>query len=333
VKRGSFMHRKVKRLAKSLGISRAYAFGLQAALVSITEQQFARGWVDLSPEELAEELGASDLDPETLARALVSVGMLDRCRCHGFRVHDWPDHADRTAKRREEVVRYGFLECYQQDARLDPDWYQTGASVEPSSSQAGTQPTPKEEEEEVATSSSSAYSTPLASPNTLSRPRKADGRSSVPVGSEKTERPAGGNGASPARSSRAASKTPQPPPPAWALKAHHALREATLRRWPGTPEGQGPVRSAREIASIRAPPEQVADDVRWYCDSERDGTEFLPECRSGRSFKVKYDKVRAARLRRERANGSAEHEAVENAAQDERVARLLEERRRRRLEG
>lgn len=95
---------------------------------------------------------------------------------------------------------------------------------------------------------------------------------------------------------RAVARSPAPPA-AWALRAAEALRESVRRRWPGAPVPDSLVSWSREIARIGASAEAVQDAMRWYVAPARDGDRYVPECRSGRSFREKYDKVLAAMKR------------------------------------
>lgn len=64
-----------------------------------------------SEEVIAQALSYDD--PSTvLINALVESRWLDRCRCHGLRIHDWPDHADQTVQRVLAKRNQRFLECY-----------------------------------------------------------------------------------------------------------------------------------------------------------------------------------------------------------------------------
>jgi hypothetical protein len=88
-------------------------------------------------------------------------------------------------------------------------------------------------------------------------------------------------------------------PAEWALEAAGSLRQSVERRCRGAPLPESLVSWARELERIRAPTEAVQEALRWYVAEARDGDRYLPECRSGRAFRAKYDQVLAAR-RRER---------------------------------
>lgn len=96
--------------------------------------------------------------------------------------------------------------------------------------------------------------------------------------------------------SRAAARSPAAPA-AWALEAAESLRESVRRRCRGAPVPESLITWARDLERIRAPTGAVQETMRWYVAEARDGDRYLPECRSGRAFREKYDKVLAARRR------------------------------------
>jgi len=93
-------------------------------------------------------------------------------------------------------------------------------------------------------------------------------------------------------------KRAEPAAPAcWALEAAETLKQSVARRWPGAPMPGSLVGWARELERIKAAKHEVEAALLWYASKARDATPYLPECRSGRSFREKYDKVLAARKR------------------------------------
>lgn len=86
-------------------------------------------------------------------------------------------------------------------------------------------------------------------------------------------------------------------PAEWALKAAESLRESVRRRCPGAPVPESLVAWARELERVNASRADVEAALDWYASKARDAQPYLPECRSGRSFREKYDKVLAARKR------------------------------------
>lgn len=95
-----------------LGRPRYQAVGILESMWHYASQYAHRGDVcrhgeDRLARALGWEGGAADL-----VSALLRAGFLDRCRCHGIRIHDWPDHADQGVKRSSAVESSGFLECY-----------------------------------------------------------------------------------------------------------------------------------------------------------------------------------------------------------------------------
>jgi len=95
---------------------------------------------------------------------------------------------------------------------------------------------------------------------------------------------------------RATARSPAAPA-AWAMEGAEGLRESVRRRWPGAPVPGSLTAWARDLERIKAGAELVQEALRWYIAPDRDGDRYLPECRSGRAFREKYDKVLAARKR------------------------------------
>jgi len=112
MKRGTPDHPKMDHLSALLEIPRYAAVGIVESVWHLAQQYAKRGDIGkFAPEVIARKIdwrGESD----TLVHCLWEAGWLDRCRCHGLRLHDWPDHADQTVSRSEEVKRLGFLGCY-----------------------------------------------------------------------------------------------------------------------------------------------------------------------------------------------------------------------------
>ena len=112
MKRGTPSHPKTLELAAALDLPQWGAVGILESLWHFAAQYARRGDVGRRTDlAIARAIGWKD-DPGRLIAALVETGWLDRCRCHRLRVHDWPEHADQTVARTEEVRGQGFLECY-----------------------------------------------------------------------------------------------------------------------------------------------------------------------------------------------------------------------------
>jgi hypothetical protein len=112
MKRGTPRHPKTDHLMGLLRLERWAAVGVLESLWHFTAGYAPRGDVGrFSDAEIAAGIDWRG-DPTQLTQALVQARWLDRCRCHRLRVHDWPEHADQTVQRREEVKRYGLLACY-----------------------------------------------------------------------------------------------------------------------------------------------------------------------------------------------------------------------------
>lgn len=128
------------------------------------------------------------------------------------------------------------------------------------------------------------YPTPSPTPN----PREESEKNPEKRGSAEGER------TDPPK--RAVARSPAPPA-AWAMEAAEALRASVRRRWPGAPVPEALIAWARELERIRAEPDAVQAALRWYVDPARDGDRYVPECRSGRTFREKFDRLVAAKQR------------------------------------
>lgn len=112
MKRGTPQHPKTLDLAAKLGIERWAAVGILESLWHFAANYAKAGDIGRhSDAAIAAGIGWLG-DSQQLASALLATGWLDACKCHRLRVHDWPDHADQTVGRSEEVKRRGFLKCY-----------------------------------------------------------------------------------------------------------------------------------------------------------------------------------------------------------------------------
>jgi len=95
-------HRKVKRLARRLGVSIAEARGYVVGIWCLCLSEAPDGDLrDFEPIDLADAACSTD-EGEELVEALVSVGLLDRSDDGLLSVHEWMDRADsyREAKRK-----------------------------------------------------------------------------------------------------------------------------------------------------------------------------------------------------------------------------------------
>lgn len=138
MKRGTPSHRKTKRLARALGVPHYAAVGLLECLFHLAAGQAHDGNVGrFEPAEIAEELGWTG-DPKALLDAFVTCGWVDRCRCHGLRVHDWPEHADQTVSRVLLRAKSGFLQCYSDASSvLARDEHAASTVLTPTEAEAG----------------------------------------------------------------------------------------------------------------------------------------------------------------------------------------------------
>ncbi len=112
MKRGTPDHPKARDLAARLQLARWQVVGLLESVWHFSAGYARRGDIGRhADQEIANHIDWRG-DAAQLVAALVGARWLDRCACHRLRVHDWPDHADQTVQRTEEVKRLGFLPCY-----------------------------------------------------------------------------------------------------------------------------------------------------------------------------------------------------------------------------
>lgn len=107
VKRGGPQHRKIRRLARLLGVRRHAAVGLVEMVLHATARERPRGDIGaFTDEDIAEELDWVE-DPQVLVQALEAAGFLDAHAEHRYVVHDWPEHCEdavHTALCRRQVL-------------------------------------------------------------------------------------------------------------------------------------------------------------------------------------------------------------------------------------
>lgn len=113
--RSALRHRKISRLAELLGIPRYAAVGLVECLWHLTATQAPRGDIGkLTDAEIAEGVFWPKRNSKRLIECLSSphVLLIDPCKCHRLRVHDWDQHADQSVKKTVARNLNGFLDCY-----------------------------------------------------------------------------------------------------------------------------------------------------------------------------------------------------------------------------
>lgn len=118
--RTALNHRKFRRLATVLNIPRFAAVGLAECLWHLTATQAPQGDIGkLSDAEIAEGVFWPKRSASKLVEALTSpeVSLVDRCKCHRLRVHDWNCHADQSVKKTLSKNRKSFCLCYSPDPR------------------------------------------------------------------------------------------------------------------------------------------------------------------------------------------------------------------------
>lgn len=99
-KRGALTHRKIRRLAKILGIDPCDALGVFEALLHVTAEQAYRGDIGrMSNADIAEEMFTSR-DPDALMEAFLDAGLLEHHEQYRLVVHDWSDHADDATRKK-----------------------------------------------------------------------------------------------------------------------------------------------------------------------------------------------------------------------------------------
>ncbi len=112
MKRGTPRHPKVDDLAARLALPRYAAAGLLELLWHFAAEFAVAGDVGRFSDDAIARALSWEGDAAKLIDALVAARWLDRCECHRFRVHDWPDHADQTVERVLAKRRQQFLPCY-----------------------------------------------------------------------------------------------------------------------------------------------------------------------------------------------------------------------------
>jgi hypothetical protein len=116
VKRGTPDHPKARALGARLGLKRYQVAGILETMWAFAAGYAKRGDVGRHSNAALAAAIEWEGDADDLVDALVAEGWLDRCACHRLRIHHWPDHADQTVRRSEEVKKHGFLPCYADDA-------------------------------------------------------------------------------------------------------------------------------------------------------------------------------------------------------------------------
>jgi hypothetical protein len=119
LKRGGPTHPKTTKLARRLDLTRYEAVGLLECLFHWAGAYARRGDIGRhEPGDIAEGIGWEG-DPQLLLTALTESGWLDKCECHGLRIHGWKKHADQAVRKTREVLNGGFLECYESGGSME----------------------------------------------------------------------------------------------------------------------------------------------------------------------------------------------------------------------
>jgi hypothetical protein len=122
VMRGAPAHRKFRKLARSLGVSRFEALGVTVALWNLCDEKYPFGTLaGLDAESLADSIGIDHIDPDDLLKALVDAGLIDNAD-DGLVVHGWMDdgRSGAAAQKRSERAKKGAHARHHKD-RSSPD--------------------------------------------------------------------------------------------------------------------------------------------------------------------------------------------------------------------
>jgi uncharacterized phage protein (TIGR02220 family) len=109
MKRGTPDHPKSKRLARTLGINRAWALGILEALWHWAGKFAQIGDVGRHDDRDIAEACFWNGKPTILIEALVECGWLERCPTHRLIIHDWSDHADGAVRKYVERNKLEFV--------------------------------------------------------------------------------------------------------------------------------------------------------------------------------------------------------------------------------
>lgn len=112
MKRGTPEHPKVHQLAAALGVPKYAAVGILESLWHFAQEYAQDGAVGRYHDDAIARWIGWDGASTALVDGLVAAGWLDRCECHGLRVHDWKQHADQTVRRVLESRGQQFAACY-----------------------------------------------------------------------------------------------------------------------------------------------------------------------------------------------------------------------------
>lgn len=281
MKRGTEEHPKTADLADRLDLSKWEVVGLLESLWIFAAKYAPRGDVGKwSAKRIATWLEWTRTEPERLLEALIEAGYLDRGSGPAVLVvHDWPDHADDAVHMALARARLCFADgrtpklgrLPREERASAEQWYRSHQHP----AEAGESPSVSTESTRRAHAVTTACRSPVR-----------------PILKKEL--------------SRAAARSPAAPA-AWAVEAAESLRESVRRRWPGAPVPESLVTWAKDLERIKATAEIVQEALRWYVAAARDGDRYLPECRSGRAFREKFDRVLAAR---QRSGGIADTKAT-----------------------
>lgn len=112
MKRGAPRHPKMKELARLLKIEVHAAVGILEMLWHFTGEFAPCGDIGRIKDPAIAEGVSWRKDPDTLIRAMVGSGWLDRSETHRLIVHDWDQHADESVKKKLTRMHAWFLPEY-----------------------------------------------------------------------------------------------------------------------------------------------------------------------------------------------------------------------------
>jgi hypothetical protein len=122
VMRGAPVHRKFRKLARSLEVSRFEAIGLTVALWNLCDDEYPFGVLSgLDAEALADSLGVEHLDPDGLVEAWIDAKLIDDTDA-GLVVHGWlkEGRSGASAQKRSQRAKWAAHIRHHKD-NFNPD--------------------------------------------------------------------------------------------------------------------------------------------------------------------------------------------------------------------
>ena len=113
LKRGTPRHRKMRDLAKRLGVPLYSAVGIMEMLWHWAGQETPRGDIGTADDDEIAAAVCWKKKPTILINALVESRWLERHAEYRLIIHDWPDHADQAARKWLSRKGHNFLPVYE----------------------------------------------------------------------------------------------------------------------------------------------------------------------------------------------------------------------------